>query len=300
MTILLCVLAVILIIIVILLSYKIHVLHKSAAEIKEAFSEKLETETNTLIDISSRDPYMRELADTINSQLRLLRDERQRFQQGDANVKDAIANISHDIRTPLTAIRGYLDMLDQKEMSEEVRRCLSIIGDRTDVLNQMTQELFHYSVTTSGHIAQNSEPVSLNRILEESISAYYAVLKGCKITPSVAIPEKAVIRGLDKNALYRIFGNIISNAVKYSDGNHLITLYESGNIEFTNHAEDLDEIQAGRLLDRYYTVKTANKSTGLGLSIAKTLTEQMGGSIKVMYAEGMLHIQLLFPPVMEV
>lgn len=71
MSILLCVLAVILIIIVILLSYKIHVLHKSAAEIKEAFSEKLETETNTLIDISSRDPYMRGLANTINSQLRL-------------------------------------------------------------------------------------------------------------------------------------------------------------------------------------------------------------------------------------
>ena len=135
MTILLCVLAVILIIIVILLSYKIHVLHKSAVEIKEAFSEKLETETNTLIDISSRDPYMRELADTINSQLRLLRDERQRFQQGDTNVKDAIANISHDIRTPLTAIRGYLDMLDQKEMSEEVRRCFSIVKERTEVLN---------------------------------------------------------------------------------------------------------------------------------------------------------------------
>lgn len=300
MSILLCVLAVILIIIVILLSYKIHVLHKSAAEIKEAFSEKLETETNTLIDISSRDPYMRGLANTINSQLRLLRDERQRFQQGDANVKDAIANISHDIRTPLTAIRGYLDMLDQKEMSEEVRRCFSIVKERTEVLNELTQELFHYSVTTSGHITENSEPVSLNHILEESISAYYAVLKGCKITPSVTMPKKTVMRRLDKNALYRIFGNIISNAVKYSDGDLLITLYESGEITFANHAEGIDEIQAGRLLDRYYTVKTANKSTGLGLSIAKMLTEQMGGSIKVVYAEGMLHIQLLFPPVMGV
>lgn len=297
---LLCVLFVTLIIIVILLSFKIRVLQKSAVEIKEAFSEKLETETNTLIDISSRDPYMRELAKNINSQLRLLREERHRFQQGDANVKDAITNISHDIRTPLTAIRGYLDMLEQKEMSEDVRRCITIIEDRTEVLNELTQELFHYSFSTSGYIARNSEPVSLNRILEESISAYYAVLKGCKITPSVTMPEKAVIRGLDKNALYRIFGNIISNAVKYSDGDLLIALYESGEIEFANHAEGLDEIQAGRLLDRYYTVKTANKSTGLGLSIAKTLTEQMGGSIKVTYAEGMLHIQLLFPPVIGV
>ncbi|MCB7520984.1 HAMP domain-containing histidine kinase [[Clostridium] hylemonae] len=295
MAILLCALTGMLIITVILLFIKIRILQKSAAEISKALADRLETETNILIDLSSRDPYMSALAETINVQLRKLREERQRFQQGDRNIKEAITNISHDIRTPLTAICGYLELLEREEMSEEVRRCLCIIQDRADVLNRLAEELFCYSVTTSAPFQQKREAVSLNSILAESISAYYAVLKGSRITPDIHLPESAVMRSLDKNALYRIFGNIIGNAVKYSDGDLTIKLDETGGIVFSNHASKLNELQAGRLLDRYYTVEAASRSTGLGLSIAKTLTEQMGGSIRTSYAAGTLSILLHFP-----
>lgn len=104
--------------IIILLLIKIHLLQKSAKEIESSFCEKLRTDSNTLIDISSNDKYMRHLANAINIQLRKLRAERRKFQKGDLELKNAITNVSHDLRTPLTAICGYLDLLEQEDKSE--------------------------------------------------------------------------------------------------------------------------------------------------------------------------------------
>ena len=135
-----------LIFVIILLLIKIHLLQKSAQEIEDSFSEKLMTDSNTLIDISSRDKYMRHLAAEINIQLRQLQTERRKFQKGDLELKNAITNISHDLRTPLTAIYGYLDLLEQEEKSETVNRYIAVIRNRTEMLKQLTEELFRYSV----------------------------------------------------------------------------------------------------------------------------------------------------------
>ena len=292
----LCCLTGILITIVILLTLKIHLLKKSADEISDAFSDRLTSDSNVLIDLSSRDRHMRNLAYTINKELKKLINDRHRYQQGDAELKNAVTNISHDLRTPLTAVCGYLDMLDKEEQGENSKRYLKIIRGRTEIMKQLTEELFRYSVFTSVSDGTPSEPVILNSALEESLSAMYTSLKAGHITPSVTMPDVKVKRILNRNALSRIFGNIISNAVKYSDGDLEITLEENGRITFSNHAEKLDEIQVGRLFDRFYTVETASSgSTGLGLSIARALTEQMGGSIDAEYEDGMILIHVHFP-----
>lgn len=280
-------------ILLLLLLFKVHLLQKSAEEIRKAFSDKLDTETNTLIDISSRDRFMRALAADINGQLKKLRRERHRYKQGDLAVKDTIANISHDLRTPLTAICGYLDLLDEEETSETVKQYLAVIKNRTNALKELTEELLSYSIAASSAPLVLEETV-LNHVLEESISFHYAALKGCKITPAISMPDEKIIRMLDKNALFRIFENIIGNAIKYSDGDLQITLSKQGQVTFSNHAAMLNEIDVQRLFDRLYTVKTAKKSTGLGLSIAKTLTEQMHGKITARYTAGMLFIDLIF------
>ncbi len=292
----LCCLTGILITIVILLTLKIHLLKKSADEISDAFSDRLTSDSNVLIDLSSRDRHMRNLAYTINKELKKLINDRHRYQQGDAELKNAVTNISHDLRTPLTAVCGYLDMLDKEEQGENSKRYLKIIRGRTEIMKQLTEELFRYSVFTSVSDGTPSEPVILNSALEESLSAMYTSLKAGHITPSLTMPDVKVKRMLNRNALSRIFGNIISNAVKYSDGDLEITLEENGRITFSNHAEKLDEIQVGRLFDRFYTVETASSgSTGLGLSIARALTEQMGGSIDAEYEDGMILIHVHFP-----
>lgn len=292
----LCCLTGILITIVILLTLKIHLLKKSADEISDAFSDRLTSDSNVLIDLSSRDRHMRNLAYTINKELKKLINDRHRYQQGDAELKNAVTNISHDLRTPLTAVCGYLDMLDKEEQGENSKRYLKIIRGRTEIMKQLTEELFRYSVFTSVSDGTPSEPVILNSALEESLSAMYTSLKAGHITPSLTMPDVKVKRMLNRNALSRIFGNIISNAVKYSDGDLEITLEENGRITFSNHAEKLDEIQVGRLFDRFYTVETASSgSTGLGLSIARALTEQMGGSIDAEYEDGMILIHVHCP-----
>lgn len=285
----------ILILIIFLLILKVYLLRKSIREIEKEFSYRIKTDTNTLIDVSSHDRQIKKLAESINTQLRELRKERHHFQQGDFELKEAVTNISHDLRTPLTAICGYLDLLESEEKSEEVKRYLNIIKNRTEILKQLTEELFRYSVFVSVSNNTSYESVVLNSVLEESILGFYADLKSHMITPEISIPDKKIKRNLNKNALSRIFGNIMSNAIKYSDGDLSVTLYQSGEIVFSNSASKLDEIQVGKLFDRFYTVDTAKKSTGLGLSIAKALTEQMNGSITACFNNGTISIRLIFP-----
>lgn len=286
----------ILLIIIVLLIIKICLMKKSAREISESFLDRLTEDTNTLIDISSRDRHMRKLAQEINIQLNKLKEERRRFQQGDRELKDAVTNISHDLRTPLTAVCGYLDLLEREEKSEDAGRYLAVIRSRTELLRQLTEELFRYSVFTSAADKAPGEPVILNRLLEDSISAFYAALKQRDITPRITLPEEKIRRTLSRSACSRLFGNLISNALKYSDGDLEITLKDTGEIIFSNHASRLDRIQVERLFDRFYTVETASsRSNGLGLSIARALTEQMGGAISAGYEDGILRICILFP-----
>lgn len=278
-----------------ILVVKIYLLQKAAREIKEGFADRLITDTNTLIDISSHDKYMRELANTINIQFRKLRADRHRFQQGDMELKNAVSNISHDLRTPLTAICGYLDLLEQEEKSTTVERYIEVIRNRTEILKQLIEELFRYSVIITTEDDITKEAVEINRVLEESIAAFYVALNERKIIPSIKMPESKVICYLDGSALARVFSNLLNNAIKYSSGDLEITLSETGEITFINTASRLDEVQVGKLFDRFYTVEAARKSTGLGLAIAKTLVEQMNGTISAKYENNRLIICILLP-----
>lgn len=276
------------------LSAKLLVMRKAAKEIETELSERLATDTNTLIDISSRDKYMRRLAASINDQLRLLRRQRQQYLNGDRELRDAVTNISHDLRTPLTAICGYLDLLKQEEKSEKVTRYLSYIENRTQALKQLTEELFRYSVIISTDETMAMESVSLNAVLEESIAAFYAALTERGITPVIKMPEETITRQLNKAALSRVFSNILNNALKYSDGDLEIEMKDTGEFIFTNTASKLDEVQVGKLFDRFFTVEAARNSTGLGLAISKTLVEQMNGEISADYQKGRISVSILF------
>lgn len=211
-------------------------LRRSIREVAEELEEKLGTDTNTLISISTGDRTVRALVARINRQLYALRRERVRLQTGNDELTAAVTNISHDLRTPLTAVCGYLDLLEQ------------------------------------------------------SLAGFYGALSARGITPEIRMPEQAVARQLDAAALRQVFDNILSNAVKYADGDLAVSLLPDGTATFSNSAPSLSRVQAERLFDRFYTVETARDATGLGLSIARLLVEKMGGVITASYENGRLHI----------
>ena len=107
------------------------------------------------------------------------------------------------------------------------------------------------------------------------------------------------MRRLNQAALSRVFGNILNNAVKYSDGDLDISLSDDGKFIFSNTAISLDEVQVGKLFDRFYTVEAARRSTGLGLAIAKTLVEQMNGKIEANYKNKKISIVVSFSEVLQ-
>lgn len=270
------------------------ILRSSIREVAEELEEKLRTDTNTLISISTGDSSVQLLASKINRQLQALRKERLKLQTGNDELTTAVTNISHDLRTPLTAICGYLDLLEQEPQSEKSGRYLAVIRERTDAMRSLTEELFRYSVITATTDELHRESVCLNDVLEQSLAGFYGALSARGITPEIRMPEATVIRKLDAAALRRIFDNILSNAVKYSDGDLTIRLRPDGSVTFSNRASSLSRVQAERLFDRFYTVETARNSTGLGLSIAKLLTEKMGGTITAEYENGRLQICIAF------
>jgi signal transduction histidine kinase len=279
----------VLFLVIVVLSLKIYLLHRDMDALSADLRELLSTGTNTLLSVSSNDRQFRKLVAALNRELRLLRQQRQRYVSGDRELKEAVTNISHDLRTPLTAICGYLDLLEREEKSESVERYLSQIENRMEALKSLTEELFRYSVVTSTRELK-MERLDMVRVLEESLLSFYGVMQENGIQPVISLPEKAVYRKLDAGALSRIFSNIISNALKYSDGDFSVTMQEDGSVTFTNRAKGLNAVTVGRLFDRFYTVEASRNSTGLGLSIAKLLTERMGGSIEAIYQSEQLHI----------
>lgn len=285
------IICIVLIIVIIFLLIKIALMRKSMGEIASSLDNILDGDTNAVITVSSVDGSVRKLAARLNKQLRWLRARRIRYENGDRELKEAVTNISHDLRTPLTSISGYLELLSQEEKSETVEKYLDIIDNRTQTLKELTEELFRYAVI----LAQDEitlEMLDIKAVLEESILSFYGAMNEAGIVPELSITKNSVIRQSNRAALSRIFGNIIGNALKYSDGDLSVELSDDGQVTFKNHAHNLDKLRVEKLFDRFYTVQEAHGSTGLGLSIARSLVEQLGGSIGAEYEDGVLRIEV--------
>jgi len=282
-------------VVILLLIIKIAVMKKSVREIRTDFAVLIKGESNSQITLSSRDKDLCQLATDLNESLKEQRKLYLLYHQGDQEMKTAVTNISHDLRTPLTAISGYLELLKDEEKSEQVEKYLSIIEERTGHMKKLTEEMFEYSIITSeGEEELPLEDVDLNRMLEDCVMNYYAALSEKKIDLTVDITEKKIIRKLNKVQTERVFSNLISNALKYSDGDLSITMDDQGEIVFSNHARKLTPVIVERLFGRFYTVENARNSTGLGLSIAKTFVERMHGEIGADYRDGKLYIRIKF------
>ena len=285
---------IILLLILIYVLIKLFFINKSIREINNNMSEILNSDTNNLITISTSNKEIIKLVSDLNNELKNLRMQKLQYESGNQELKRNITNISHDLRTPLTAINGYIDFIKDNNKKERQKEYIEIIERKTNDLIELTESLFDFSKTIDNGIEIKKEKNCINEILEESLAGYYVIFTENNIQPKVEICEEKIYKNIDKNSIIRVFETILSNVTKYSNGDFKVMLDKNGKITFSNKATTLDATTVEKIFDRYYTVENAQRSTGLGLSIAKKLIELNNGKIVGKYIKGKIIIEIEF------
>lgn len=280
--------------ILIFLVIKIYVLKKSFKEITNSLDDILNVDTNNIITVSSNDKDIKNLTNNLNKELKELRKQKIKYENKNQELKETITNISHDMRTPLTAIMGYVDLIKNEKEKDIKLEYVEIIERKTDELKNLTDNLFDFSKAVDIKENINKEKCNLNEMLEESLIEFYSIFKSKGIDPKINICKENVYRTVDKILIKRVFENILSNICKYSEGDFKVSLNNDGKIVFTNKASNLDIVSIEKIFDRYYTVENARKSIGLGLYIAKQLTILNNGKIFAKYKNNYLSIIIKF------
>ena len=279
---------------------KIALLKRGYDELTDNIEDQVRGKTQIPVTLTTADSHARRTAETLNHELAKLQDLRNEYLDGNRKVAQAVTEISHDIRTPLTAINSYLDLMKDEENEALKQEYLERIKSRTLSLSDLADELFKYSTSTdpTRYPVQSeevsSEPIDICRTLEECILSFYAAFKGKGIEPEIELPDEPLYVLCDKKSANRIFENIISNAIKYANDSLCVRLNSDGTAVFSNPAPDLTPVSAAKLFDRYFTVKEGSNSTGLGFSIAKELIVRNGGTIESELIDGVLSIKVHF------
>lgn len=278
----------------IFLFVKLILIRKEINNITCSLAKILNTDTNKLLTCITSDKLLKNLVRVLNKRLKELRKLEIEYKQGNQSLKSAITNISHDLRTPLTAIRGYVELMEDENPNQQQQDYLRIIDAKVQDLGELTEQLFDLSKNLDLQQEIRVMPVCLNDVLIESIVSFYSLFKKCQMTPQLDLCEEKVVRLLNENILKRIFENIISNAVKYGQSDLKVRMTADGVIEFSNDTDELDFTRLGKLFDRYYTVQDAKRSSGVGLSIARQLVDLSGGTIDASYQASVLKIMIRF------
>ena len=281
----------------IFLLLKLFLIKKSIIEIEKNFTKILESDTNNIISISSSDKDIKNLTINLNDNLIELRKQKLKYKNGNQELKKIVTNISHDLRTPLTALKGYIDLINKEKLSISQKKYLKIIQKKSDELNELTGQLFEFSKiidTLEKNINLSKDECCINEILEETLLSFYNIFKEKNIFPTINISNKKLYKKVNKISIVRIFENILSNVSKYSNGDFEVEMDDNGIITFSNKANSLDATSVQKISDRYFSVENAKESTGIGLSIAKQLVEMNDGEIYAEYSRERLYIKINF------
>ncbi|MDU6174721.1 MAG: HAMP domain-containing sensor histidine kinase [Clostridium perfringens] len=242
--------------------------------------ENLVVEINTLIDDKSKMENI--------------------YKEKDMELREAIANMSHDLRTPLTSIMGYVYLLNDDKLNKEERKeYLKIIEKRSLVLNDLITNFYGLSRIQADQYEIKFEPVNLELVLGEIIAAFYETLDYKFGEPEINIEEGLGPVLGDKQALNRIFTNLIENIIKHGEGEVKISLKKKNKyivMEFSNKAEDLESKDVNRIFEKFFTKDRmrTGQNTGLGLAIVKLLVEKQGQKIEAKKVGNRLVINIIW------
>jgi len=271
----------ILIIIVLLLVLYIALLQHQFSNINRQLEKRLAGNIRQPISLQLINRALNQLTANINKSLKAEENLRLCSVREEKKFKELIANISHDLRTPLTAIKGYQQLLGSSELTEDQQKKLGIARKHADELGHLIEHFFEYSYLLNAESKLNIEKINLTYVVTECLAASIGTFE--KRGLMVHIEETAPVFVLaDQEMLVRIIQNLIQNCIAHSASNIIVKIFtmENAIISFENSVENATEIDVNCLFERFYTTDQARrKSTGLGLSIVKMLAEQMGGTV---------------------
>lgn len=257
-------------------------------------------ESNRKLLFKHPDKNFEKLLSEINKYLEEAQLEKIKFIRREEEIKREIENISHDLRTPLTSIRGYLELMNDENASEEEKKeYISVVERRAKGLQNLIQVFYDLSRLENKEYNLDLEMIDINMVLREHVLVYYNDFEAKGINVDISLEQKPIYLKLDKNAIERVFTNLIQNAIKYGKSRFKICLEIIGKevvLVLANDTDDLQKEDGKFLFDRFYMKNSSrnNQSSGLGLTITKFLVELMDGQIELNINEGWVEFKIKF------
>lgn len=251
---------------------------------KELHEITQELDQNRIVKLSSPQHEMEGLLESVNQNLQAIRKERIQYEEKEVRLQNQIENISHDLRTPLTAILGFLDLIDENTMSEEDRESLEVVKRKAGLLKKLIAQFYDLSRLSANDYKLEISKIDIGRQLRETVIDSYQELLSKNLEVTLDIPKEPVEVMADEDALERIFLNLLQNAGRYAKSKlniHFFLKDENVVVLMENDTDNFKEEDTSVLFERFYTADSSRSegSTGLGLSIAKYLAQSMGGEL---------------------
>lgn len=267
-------------------------------KLKESLSEINKRNTNELLKISYPNKNLEGLIMEINNAIKIKKEIEFKYKEKDLELRQSIANMSHDLRTPLTSIMGYIQLLEDEDTDEDDKKLyMGIIERRSMTLKELISNFYDLSRIQADEYRMIMEDINLSENLCEIIALFYDDFKNKGLEPEINIQENIGFINGDEQGIARIFTNLTQNALKYAKSSLCIVLKNEGKYvltEFSNDAPDLKNEDVPKIFDRFFTADRmrTGQNTGLGLAITKSLIEKMGHEIWAEKVEEKLYIKI--------
>jgi signal transduction histidine kinase len=276
---------------------RLYFLKKEIKRATRQLNELNKNGTEKKIDIHYFDRDFEKLAEEINNQIDLTKKAKAEKRVTENELKQAISYISHDIRTPLTSILGYIQFLELDEITPEMRKEYTrIIKNGAMRLKVLLDDFFELSIIEQADYPVKMEMIKLNHLILEVLLGLYEEFNKRNLEPTINIPDHDIIIMADPSAVKRVIENLVVNAIRHSSGNVTIQLEKlntSVQLTISNSVHQLSEQDLDHMFDRFYKADQtrSGKGTGLGLPIAKSLMEKMNGSLTAELRENQLFMK---------
>ena len=232
-------------------------------------------EDNRIVKLPQPDKDLEALLGTVNHALAAVREQGVAYARHEAELKAQVESISHDLRTPLTAIVGYLALLDEEGMDADTRASLATVRRKADALQRLIAQFYELSQARNEDAPLACEPVEAGRLVRESVAGRYRLFEERGLEVRLRVPDRPV----------RVVENLVHNAGKYARSTFDVEVGEAlGGRVTATFANDVDaafSCEVERLFEPFYTADAARSGerSGLGLAIARSLVGQMGGTL---------------------